>query len=131
MTKSGSFNGLTLELFVGEPTNLYSLSYTTGAHVIVHNRTVRQPQFYDGLSVSVGTCTNIAVSRVYSSRMQQPYSDCVRNGDLDNRPRDRSLYAATLLNANLTYRQSDCFDVCLQRYVVEYCGCYSIEFEYW
>lgn len=71
VTKPGPVNGLYLELYVGDPTSIYSLPWLNGARVIVHNKT-EKPSFYDGLSVNVGAFTDIAISRRYSSKLEQP-----------------------------------------------------------
>ena len=126
-SKAGTQNGLHLELFVGNPTNTLSLSYTNGLHVVVHNKS-EMPSFLNGVSASVGFYTNIAVSREFSSRQEQPYSPCVR--DIDSYAKN-SLAVKTLLESDYAYTQSNCINVCLQKYYVEFCKCYVAEYPYW
>ena len=126
-TKAGIQNGLQLELFIDDPTNIYSLSYTTGLHILVHNKS-EMPTYLNGISASVGAYTNIIVSREFSSRMEQPYSSCVK--DIDSYAKN-SIAVKTLLETDYSYTQSNCFNVCLQKYYVEHCGCYVLEYPYW
>ena len=99
----------------------------TGAHLIVHNKT-HKPNFYEGIALSVGAFSHVSVNRRVSSRLEKPYSPCVKNIEA---VASQSIYVQTLLNASITYTQADCFNVCLQKYIVEYCFCYSLEFPYW
>ena len=124
---AGTQNGLQLELFIDDPTNTLSLSYTTGLHVVVHNKS-EMPSYLNGISASVGSYTNIAVSREFSSRMEQPYSPCVR--DIDSYVKN-SIAVKTILESEYAYTQSNCDNVCLQKYYVEICGCYLFEYPYW
>lgn len=126
-TKPGSINGLNLELYAGEPTNKYSLSYVKGIHIQVHNRS-RKPVFFDGFSASPGLYTKVSLTREFSSRLENPYSDCIRD---ITRLAEQSLFLRTIIDHNMTYRQSDCFNVCLQKYVVQKCQCYIADFLYW
>lgn len=74
-TRSGKLNGLSVELYVGEPTSLFSLSSSSGIHVIVHNKSVRT-FFFDGFDMPAGMVGNVAVSRKFSSLVPSPYSEC-------------------------------------------------------
>ena len=86
------------------------------------------PTYLNGVSASVGFYTNIAVSREFSSRMEQPYSSCVR--DIDSYAKN-SRAVKTILESDYAYTQSNCFNVCLQKYYVEICDCYVLEYPYW
>jgi hypothetical protein len=86
------------------------------------------PTYLNGISASVGFYTNIAVSREFSSRQEQPYSPCVR--DIDSYAKN-SIAVKTLLESDYAYTQSNCINVCLQKYYVEFCKCYVAEYPYW
>ena len=45
--REGPNNGLLLELFVGQPTNISSLSFVHGAHITVYNQSIK-PGFNQG-----------------------------------------------------------------------------------
>jgi hypothetical protein len=82
-TKAGSINGLTMELFVGEPNDPKSLSTSTGIHMVVHNKST-QVYFIDGFTIGTGTLTNVAIRRSFSSHLAKPYSECVN--DIETNP---------------------------------------------
>lgn len=126
-TKAGFMFGLQLELFIGNPLNPNSLAFVNGLHVLVHNKT-EKPTYLLGVNANVGKHTAISVTRTFSSRMPKPYSDCV---DDISAYADQSLYVKTILETNYTYRQSDCFNVCLQKYVVANCSCFATDFPFW
>ena len=79
-----------------------------------------------GIQVPVGTQSNVIVSREFSYRLEQPYSECQRN--IEKSP---SLYVQTVLNTGYEYRQSDCFNVCFQQYLMDNCGCYDLTYPIW
>ena len=64
----------------------------------------------------------ISVKRIYTQKYPSPYSDCI---DLKSYSSD--LYDF-IVGANLTYRQQDCFKLCIQRDIIVSCGCYSLEY---
>lgn len=126
-TKAGSIYGLQLELFIGNPSDPNSLAFVNGLRIFVHNKT-EKPTYLFGVNANVGQYTSITISRTFSSRMEQPYSDCI--ADIDSYAQ-KSLYVKTILATNYSYKQTQCFDVCLQKYVVKDCGCYSTDSPYW
>ena len=46
--KEGVFNGLSLELFVGEPTSVYNLATSSGIHVFINNVSIT-PNSFEGI----------------------------------------------------------------------------------
>ena len=75
-TKAGKINGLSIELFTDDPTDLRSLSLMSGVHLTIHNKSFR-PYFFDGFDLPNGMASSVAVSRTFSSLLEQPYSDCI------------------------------------------------------
>lgn len=126
-TQAGANQGLQLELAVGNPMDVNSYAFENGIHVIVHNKTDR-PSYLRGIKASVGHLTAIEVSRTFSERIEQPYSDCIE--DMESYA-DKSLFVKTILETNYSYRQTDCFNVCLQSYIFKDCHCYMAEFPFW
>lgn len=78
LTKSGKLNGLSIELFVGEPHSPFALSTSTGVHLTVHNKTVKS-YFFEGFDLPTGMIGNVAISRMFSSLVEYPYSECRAN----------------------------------------------------
>ena len=111
-TKSGKNNGLQLKLYISQPEYDFAMynSYVSsmGAHVFVHNQSVL-PTFYTGFDVAVNAETNVAINRVFSSRMPSPYSDCVEKIDSYE-----SVFTQFFIQNKLAYSRSQCFNYCYQ-----------------
>ena len=120
-------NGLMLQLFVGDASDPRSLSLTSGAQVFIHNNSLT-PNVYEGLSLNVGTTSNVAVHKTFSSKIPYPYSDCTDNLN-DVSSYDSEYYRMTM-STNNSYRQSDCFDICYQIYLNKKCNCYDTTIRY-
>ena len=59
---------------------------------------------------------------MFTTRLPQPYTECMANLDSIHKF-DSELYRA-IINSNRTYRQTDCFDLCFQKRVIDVCNCY-------
>ena len=121
-TRAGTLNSLVLELFVGDASDPRSMSMSSGAQIFIHNDSLT-PNLFEGLSLNVGTLTNIAVHKTYSSKLPSPYSECTDNLN-DMNSYDSEYYRMTM-STNNSYRQSDCFDLCYQNYLNKKCKCYD------
>ena len=63
------------------------------------------------------------MQRTFISKLEKPYSECVE--DLSSY--DSELYE-TFIKLGKEYKQSDCFDLCYQKYVSEKCKCIDSAF---
>ena len=121
INRPGLNNGLRLELFIGNPDIIFDFIQKTGYHVIVSNQTAKLG-IDEGFDVSTGTETSISINRLFTKQLPLPFNDCSSN--LDHlKAMDIYLYKA-LTSSNNTYRQTDCFDLCYQKEVIQRCGCY-------
>ena len=120
-------NGLMLQLFVGDGSDPRSLSLTAGAQIFIHNDSLI-PNVYEGLSLNVGTTSNVAFHKTFLSKIPYPYSDCTDNLN-DINSYDSEYYRMTM-STNNSYRQSDCFDLCYQNYLNKKCNCYDASIRY-
>ena len=97
--------------------NQYVSSWNNGMVVFVHNSSFGLSSS-EGVYVELGKSTYISVERTFTQKYPFPYSDCV----------DFSSFKSTLydfmIEANRTYRQQDCFDLCIQQKIIDYCKCY-------
>ena len=119
--------GLQIELFISDPSDPNSVSFVNGLHVLVHNKT-EKPTYLLGVNARVGEHTAVQVSRMFSARLEKPYSECIRNvASLA----DKSLYVKTILDSDYEYTQTECFNVCLQKFVEKDCGCYTSDYPFW
>jgi hypothetical protein len=121
--KHGNEHGLYLELYVGDNRSLYSFNIASGYVLFINNQTVN-PASSESISLKPDTLTNIAIAKVFKDRQPRPYSKCE---DLTSSSFNRLLYNA-IVSSNVTYRQKDCFDLCLQKMVIEECGCYDLKY---
>ena len=56
------------------------------------------------------------------NKVPSPYSECI---DLKS---FSSILYNSIIDSKRAYRQSDCFDLCYQKNVIENCGCYYLQF---
>jgi hypothetical protein len=119
--KAGSKYGLVLHLFLDTATNKLSSSFVEGLKIFVHNSS-SDPNFAEGISVSPGKSTEIGMRRTFVSKEPLPYSDC-----LDLSHFESEFYKA-IAQTNKTYRQADCFDLCLQQDIIDKCLCYDLSY---
>ena len=122
VTGAGRTNGLILELFVGDASDPRSLSFSPGAHVFIHNDSLT-PNPNEGYDLGPGTATNFAMHKTYLSKLEYPYSGCTDN--LNDANSYDSDYYRMIMNSNNSYRQSDCFTLCYEIYLIKKCQCYD------
>jgi hypothetical protein len=121
---SGKLSGISLELFVGPIEDEYynELISSIGAYIFIHNNSIK-PISSEGFAIPTGINTNIALDRIFSNRISQPYSNCINL----NEPHDSYLYNYLLkkLNNSYLYRQKECFNLCYQSNTIQKCKCYD------
>jgi hypothetical protein len=113
-TRNGKNFGLKVTLFLYNKNNLIS-SLENGLVVFVHNSSFRPSQ---EVFIKPGEMTDIQIVRTFIQKQAQPYSDCI----------DLTSYSSELydyiINTGQTYRQQDCFELCLQKNTLKNCNCY-------
>ena len=119
----GFRNGLYLELLIYEGYYSYSFQPETGAILFAHNQTSR-PMNSPGIKLKTNIMTSIGLSKQFSQKQPYPSSDC---RDLESASFNRLFYDL-LLASNYTYKQKDCYDLCLQSIIIKQCGCYDLRF---
>lgn len=125
--KPGQDNGLRLELFVGIPDVNQRFVLKSGVRVIIHNQSITPFPDEDGIDVSAGKQTNIAIGRVFVNRLPDPFSDCIDNLDLNHNKNLALQYIEIMSNlSNSKYNQKYCLKLCLQQYVISKCNCYDL-----
>jgi hypothetical protein len=122
--------GLELDLYVNfyeELSYLNSIFYGRGAIILIDNVTHLVDRVYDGIFVSSGMTTYIALKRESKSMLPKPYSDCVIDQGKDT-VHDSDLYNL-IKNSPYDYTQKFCFQQCLQKLVIEKCNCHLSNLE--
>ena len=125
ISKSGKQNGLQLELFIGNPNEILDYIETSGYHIMIDNQTYKISNSKN-IDISVGTETDIVLSRLYSSLKPKPFSYCIELDKIDSFDSDLYRY---MFKSNKTYRQFDCYELCLQKNIIETCKCYISSFD--
>ena len=97
--------------------NEYISSYSDGLTVFIHNQSFL-PLTASAIGVKTGEETNIALGRSFTYNSPQPYTEC------DDMSSFQSELYNLLKQTNYSYRQHDCFNLCLQRNIINACDCY-------
>ena len=118
------YNGLKLTLFESIPAPLKRISYTGHGFVIKLENSSYKVGGNSIIDLLAGVETNVAVERIYSMQLPSPYSDCIEEDNHQNtsKPFDTTLYDM-FINSNTAYKQTDCFDLCKQKFYISYCNC--------
>ena len=121
---SGQPYGLQLDFYVNFNENLTmfnSIIGGRGAIVRLDNHTQVVDHNVEGIYVSPGVCTNIAMRREIKLTLAQPYSECQIDQGKDS---EYDSYLFNKIKASpYDYTQSFCLKQCLQQLVIEKCKC--------
>jgi hypothetical protein len=115
--------GLIVELFVGNSLN--TIGSFTGVHVFINNNSVRVSSLV-GFGAAPGTYNYIALGKTVTDLLPSPYNNCVE--DVKSIDGHDSEFFRTLVNANYSYNQENCYLVYLQSQIIPTCGCYYTVF---
>ena len=123
INEAGSDRSLKLELFLGDDVTQSQFIMNSGARIVVHNQTVYPLISSEGKDISTGFQTNIGIKSSFVSRLDAPYSDCVKKADSPDS--FKSFYYKAIFNIlNMTtYRKKICTRLCLQNYIKNICNC--------
>ena len=115
-TDVGIESGLKLELFTGLESSVPNLHNAVGGfQIFLFNQSDNyrlMDTFRNKIVVETGTELTVGMDRVFSNRLEKPYTDCTR---------------ATLnLNQNTTYKHTICVQLCVDDVILKKCGCTTI-----
>jgi hypothetical protein len=79
VNEAGSDRGLSLELFLGDDPTQSQFVTNSGARVVIHNQSTTPLINSEGVDISTGFQTNIGVRRSFISKLDAPYSDCLKD----------------------------------------------------
>ena len=122
-TEPGSIRGLKLWLYIGY-LNSYPSVFSSGIHVFAYNQTLSsKPRTAEGIDVSSGTHTNVIIKRVFDENLPSPFNDCkLKLNSIESSDSDLT---KMIINSGQTYSQKECFDLCLQYFIIDNCKCYA------
>jgi hypothetical protein len=118
--------GLQLELYTG---NQNPLTYRNGFVILVHNQTKNDFSYPedDGILISPGFETNIALSKRLVEILPTPYNDCM--GDFSDKTFEYLIKKSTTMQQMKNvfkmdkYDQNMCLKMCFQKYIIDKCNC--------
>lgn len=126
--KSGWRNGLRLELYVGDYDEQQQYGYKAGIRLIVNNQSEIVFSNDNGIDVSVGYQTNIAISRTMVKRKPYPYSNCIED-HLSSKNLQKNPLLQTIVKKYPQmnkYSQNFCIKICHQEFLFKMCECYDL-----
>jgi hypothetical protein len=117
-TKLGGRN-YGLGLFIGplNTSSKYPTFHSTGLRIFVHNSSFLSSSA-DEILVETGKHSSISIKKTITHKTPMPHSQCQ---DLSEFKSD--LYDYIKLN-HVEYRQKDCFELCLQKLIIDECKCF-------
>jgi hypothetical protein len=123
MNEAGSDRSFKLELFLGDEWSQGIYMVQSGARVVVHNQSVTPLIDVEGQDLSTNYQTDIGITRTFLSKLEYPYSNCVK--DTQSVSGFSSAYYKAMFSVlNITtYRQKNCVKLCLQDYIRKMCKC--------
>jgi hypothetical protein len=113
-----------------------TFSVSNGLHVMVNNQSSSISKAFDGLDVSTGTETSVAITKTISHQLPFPYSGCYNDKETnDYIGKHDSNLIKEMKTINMSYSQNGCFELCFQQFIIDQCGChlpstYSFSSEY-
>ncbi len=122
----GYRGGLTAEVFIGLPNELkteqrpqYHASYLP---IYIHNKSTNAADSTDEpIKLSPGTWTELIIKRVFTNRLGEPYNNCVKDLSSLNLFESKFVHHI-LIKTNISYRQVDCFDLCMAQNILNKCN---------
>ena len=98
-TVADLIHGLHMEFYIGPENKNNNHTVLRGLLIDVHNRS-SLPNEQSGINISPAFQTNIEVMRTYDKRLQQPYNNCLKDGE-----ESVSFLHRFMKSLNLTYNQ--------------------------
>jgi hypothetical protein len=115
----GSFlESLKMDLFFGTPDDLQPMSNGDGMIILIHNAST-SPINVNPIFLTGGLLADIQVSRSFTNKLPQPYSECNLSR---GKAFDSDLYDL-IADTGFDYTQLDCFVQCFQKLLIQNCGC--------
>lgn len=120
---SGYTYGLVFYMYTPVSKSPYNLELYSGIKVFLHNHTVK-PLNSEGIFLKSGMTHLIGLRKTISKKLPNPYSECEAE---NSKLYESSIIYKEILKQNSTYRQKECFELCLDKEIIDQCGCYMIE----
>jgi len=123
LTREGKDFGLAIRWFPMINENKHVTTRARGLVVFVNNYMFKPS---NPIFVEPGKLTYIAVKRKVTQKYPSPYSDCI---DIDSYKSDLYDYITKSNKTYATNRQQDCFELCIQKQIIDECKCYYTKYD--
>ena len=111
------------DIFLGDDRFQNQFIANSGARVVVHNQSITPILSSEGFDISTGYQTNIGIRRSFLSKLDSPYSECIKDASSPS-SYDTYFYQVIFSVLNMTtYRHEVCIRLCLQEYTKSSCNC--------
>jgi hypothetical protein len=120
VSREGKDFGVTLSWLPIQNDNSRVTTRARSLVVFVHNNSFKPGE---AIFVEAQKVSYISVKRTLTQKYPWPYSDCI---DLDTYKSDLFDY---MKKSNKTYRQQDCFELCIQKTIIDACQCYYTKYD--
>jgi hypothetical protein len=125
VTIPGLAYGLTLELFLGNPSNETVFMYNDGVIISIGNQSSLPFKEGDIMKVAAGEETDLIVRRDFIMKLPSPYGNCLK--DTTNNSTFNSVFFNYIVNTLGTlYSQNYCYSLCIQSQIIKKCACSSL-----
>ena len=113
----GPVFGLSLVMLKPRNQNTYPTLTGQGFKLFIHNKSF-EPIVPEEVNLEMGKEIDVVIGRTLSIKIPEPYSECIDLTGFSSKLQQK------LKDSNKTYRQYDCFRLCLQQRINEECKCY-------
>jgi hypothetical protein len=120
--REGRWSGLTMELFLNENKEFPVNSFDNGYKIFITNKSSLINTFSKGILAQPGSSLQITLHKVITEKLPSPYSEC--QNEYPNDP----IYSMYKSNG-IIYKERDCVQLCLQKQIVQKCGCFDPIFD--
>jgi hypothetical protein len=120
--KDGVNSELELLLNLKDQTDIPNLYDDRGFILFIENQSHVPSTFNNGIFLKTGTSTKISMKKLITERLPPLFSDCRSEYP------DDSIYDI-YKQKRFIYKSRDCFNLCIQKLIVENCGCYSLLYD--
>jgi hypothetical protein len=109
--------GLTLELYLGDPTYDLNTMTENGVFVSIHNQTDQPFSKNNAIKAPTGASTDLIIKKEFIKKLSPPFGRCMPEKVSSN------LYNYIVSSLNLSYSREHCFSLCMQQEIKKKCGC--------
>jgi len=112
----GKVYGLNLELLVDKAMSKMGIKSMSGIKLFVDNSSFYPNYLTNGIDLKTGTHTNIVLKTIFNEREPKPFSEC--------RKKITSDAYNNMMNMGKAYDKTNCELFCIQKKIIDECGCY-------